>query len=227
MGIFLIFLLLPFPVISDEWMAAALLVSESKVLVFQWCRLQQSFSNAEQVGASQTWCHLVSSNFPHHTESLLALQGGEERMLVPAANYGCNVHSRKHDWQTGMMDCTWSLWDFMWYSCAIRNPEMGYLRVNCCCYCHWLPKVAAAMLVWTLPSSPSSAVLFICLVSVSELWMCPGPGSMGVRLPGCCDSMIMSLCHCGKWHQFCSFCHSMSGTKLHEDHSMTDIVRHI
>lgn len=175
--IFNIFLLLPFPgkkvctftVIFDEWMAAALLVSESKVLVFQWCRLQPSFSNAEQVGAAQPWCHLVSSNFPHHTESLLSLLGGEERMLVPAANYGCNVHSRKQDWQTGMMDCTWSLWDFMWCSCVIRSPEMGYLRVNYCCYCHWLPKVATAMLVWTLPSSPSSAVLFICLVSGSEL----------------------------------------------------------
>lgn len=75
--------------ISDKCMTAALLVSESEVLIFWECRLQPCFRNSEQVGAAQPCCHVVSCQFPHYTESLLTLQGGEERMLVPAAHSEC------------------------------------------------------------------------------------------------------------------------------------------
>lgn len=132
---------------------------------------------------------------------------------------------RLADWCDGLY--LKSLGFYVVFLCYKESRKRDIWRVNCCCYCCWLPEVAAGVLVWALPSPPTSAVLLIWLVSSSELWMCPGPGSVGARLPGCCDSMIMSTCHCGKWHQFCSFCHSVSRTKLHEDRSMIEIVRNI
>lgn len=79
-----------------------------------------------------------------------------------------------------------------------------------------------------LPSSPSSGVFFILLDSSTELWMCPGCGGMGARLPGCCDSMIMSTRNCGKWHQFCEFLLlEVRNRKLHENRSMIEIARNI
>lgn len=113
-----------FTVISDECMTAALLASGSEVLVFQGCRLQPSFRNAEQVGAAQPCCHLVNCQFPppHWVPPCAA---GRKNACSCSKFRVCNARSRKWDWQTVVMDCTWNLWDLTWCSCVIRNPENG------------------------------------------------------------------------------------------------------
>lgn len=209
-------------------MTAALLVSESEVLIFQGCRLQPSFRNAEQVGAAQQCCHLVSCQFPTpHWVPPCTSGRGRKNAYSCSKFQMCNAHSRKWDWQTGVVECTWSLWDFMWCSCVTRKPENGILEGELLLLLLLASRSSSRCVSVDSPSPPSSAVLFTWLVSDCELWTCPGPGSMGARLPGCCDSTIMSMCCCGKWHQFCSFCHSMSGAKLHKDCSRIETFRNI
>lgn len=158
-----------FTVISDECIKAFLFVSESQVLISLRCRLRPSFRDAEQVGSAQPSCHLVSCQIPPPHQVPPCTSEGEDRMLVPATNYGVRPVVEN---ETGRL--VW--WTVPEVSGILHGvpvlqgiQEMGYLRVNCCFYCPWLPKGAAGVLVWTLPSSPSSVVLFIWLVSGSEL----------------------------------------------------------
>lgn len=151
---------------------------------------------------------------PHHFEPRLAVPLLAERVLVPTANSEWVIprETRLAVWCDGL--CLKSLGcNAPVFLCYKESRKWDIWRANRCCYCCWLPEVAAGVLVRALPSSSSPGVISLWLDSSTELSMCPGPRGTGARLPGCCDSTIMSMCNCGKWHQFGGFFHWISGTE--------------
>lgn len=155
-----------FTVISDECIKASLFVSESQVLIFMRWRLQPC-----RTGGICT-AILSPSELPNSPTTLspsLHFRKGKTECLFPQQISGVMPVVEN---ETGRL-VWWTVPEVSGILCGVPVlqgvQEMGYLRVNCCFYWPWLPKGAAGVLVWTLPSSPLSVVLFIWLVSGSEL----------------------------------------------------------
>lgn len=72
-------------------------------------------------------------------------------MLIPAANSKCVMPIVENETDRLVW---WSVLEVSGILCGVPvlqgSQKMAYLRVNCCCYCCWLPEVAAGVLVWTL-----------------------------------------------------------------------------